>query len=243
MRAIQAPPERPILFTGPMVRAILAGRKEQTRRPVKPQPAACSAEPGCYADRYDGGPEWAFWLADNRMTEPRTWRCPYGAPGDRLWVRETMCVLPSTREEFYRADLQDGVEYEDGDGFTFTTAMVKCRSAIHMPRRASRLALEIESVRVERVQAISEEDAVREGFTAKRDETWTAYDPTCQGHPTFFAPPPSPPFENVRHHVREVPARELFETAWRHMYGGTPFFWSENPWVWVVTFRRLTEAK
>lgn len=79
--------ERPILFSGEMVRAILEGRKTQTRRVVKPQPKTEGLQ-GVYADLYNHGPEWAFWLPDNRMTEPRTWPCPHGTVGDRLWVRE-----------------------------------------------------------------------------------------------------------------------------------------------------------
>lgn len=81
--------DRPILFSGPMVRAILEGRKTVTRRPVKPQPVGR----GDYWDLYCHGPEWAWWLLDNRMSEPRTWVCPYGVPGDLLRVHGTNVVL------------------------------------------------------------------------------------------------------------------------------------------------------
>lgn len=84
--------ERPILFSGPMVRAILEGTKSQTRRVVKPQPV--STAPGLYADRYNKSEQWAYWLPDNRMDAPRTFTCPYGQPGDRLWVRETCVIAP-----------------------------------------------------------------------------------------------------------------------------------------------------
>jgi len=125
--------ERPILFSGPMVRAILEGRKTQTRRIVKPQPLR------------DRGV-----MAFNDGEHPQM-RCPYGKPGDRLWVRETWCpdVEPYTFR--YKADGDEPLE--------------RWRPSIHIPRWASRITLEVVSVRVERLQNISEDDALAEGIT------------------------------------------------------------------------------
>ena len=95
--------ERPLLCTGSSVRAILEDRKTQTRRVFNPQPKTEGVN-GVYADKYNGGPEWAFWLPDNRITEERTWRCPHGVVGDRLWVRETWGEIPETEGAIYRAD-------------------------------------------------------------------------------------------------------------------------------------------
>jgi len=134
--------ERPILFSGPMVRAILEGRKTQTRRVVKPQPAHI---PG---------------IGTVLNIDTITGRaCPYGNPGDRLWVREAWAHRrwmlgdaspnPTT---VYRADGED------------LKGCARWRPSIHMPRWASRIALEVVSVRVERLQDISEEDAKAEGI-------------------------------------------------------------------------------
>lgn len=130
--------ERPILFSAPMVRAILEGRKTQTRRIVKPQPAG----------------EWAA---------PGKTACPYGRPGERLWVRETWSrakLYPASHELFYRADgecngRQLSLSYIEREG--------RWRPSIHMPRWASRIDLEITAVRVERLQEISVGDCCEEG--------------------------------------------------------------------------------
>lgn len=136
--------ERPILFSGPMVRAILDGRKTQTRRPVKPQP----------------------FMATPSMFDVS--KCPLGQPGDRLWVRETWRVrgkhtdgygadqIGFNRSHFSIAYQSDITWNDDIYG--------KIRPSIHMPRWASRITLEITRVWVERVQDITEEGAIREGM-------------------------------------------------------------------------------
>jgi len=144
--AVSVPIERPVLFSGPMVRAILEGRKSQTRRVVKPQPphgiksvyAPITRDPG----------NWQGVASDDLIG----WygRCPYGIPGDRLWVRET----------FQRA--RGGFQYR-ADGITTPRAW---KPSIFMPRTASRITLEVTGVRVERLQDISEKDARAEGVDA-----------------------------------------------------------------------------
>lgn len=138
--------EHPILFSGPMVRAILAGTKTQTRRVVKPQPVLPpDIDPAILP---------AAWEAGEIDV-----RCPYGVPGDRLYCRETWAPFDETAMRdrdpsmiFYRADDERQME-TDGSW----------RPSIHMPRWASRITLEITDVRVERVREISEADAYAEG--------------------------------------------------------------------------------
>jgi hypothetical protein len=153
-----APRERPVLFSAPMVRAILEGRKTQTRRLVNPQPAPNSP--------FDGGTTWMYRPDKGRhvpvgtvghltVAEKTGLRCPYGVPGDVLWVKETFKAFTQQRVE-YRADYPS---LESTTGWT---------PSIFMPRWASRLTLEVTEVRVERLQEISEEDARAEGVTSER---------------------------------------------------------------------------
>lgn len=149
--------ERPILFSAPMVRALLAGTKTQTRRIVKPQPQGgwSSGDHGCSCDaRENVGP------------------CPYGKAGDRLWVKET-----------WKADqIWDGfrpIDIPEGEAIIYTadehaTRIVpfgwgRGRPSIFMSRAASRLTLELTDVRVERLNDINEEDALAEGMDVFSD--------------------------------------------------------------------------
>lgn len=138
---------RPLLFSAPMVRAFLAGRKSQTRRVIKPQPAG----------------DWAV---------PGRSMCPHGIPGDRIWVRETwanIALAGYTPVYFYRAD-GEGLPPRD-DRATHST----WRPSIFMPREASRITLEISQIRVERLNDISEADAAAEGIEPI-GEAWRSYE-------------------------------------------------------------------
>ena len=196
------PTEKPILFTGPMVRAILAGEKTVTRRVVKPQLE--------FIDSPDLGPVWGWpkkgggwWLwpnAEGHVLE----RCPYGQPGHRLWVRETWAEVPTacgSTEVVYAADYTDGSDREAG---------VKYRPSIHMPKWAARIWLEVVSVKVERVQDITEEGALAEGVQG--DE-----------HPTADQPG----------------AVMCFAALWDSLNAKKGHGWGTNPWVWVIEFKRL----
>lgn len=174
--------ERPILFSGPMVRAILDGRKTMTRRIFKRRTGIT-------------GPE----------LDP-TFRCPYGSPGDRLWVRETWAV-PET-VTFYRAT-----------DYGLLPPGAKWSPSIHMPRRASRLTLEVTDVRIERLHDISEEDARAEGVESIAFD-WRNYMPEREAPEQFH--------KN---------ARESFFSLWESINGTASL--ASNPWVWVVSFRRL----
>jgi hypothetical protein len=137
---------RPIIFSGPMVRAILADNKTQTRRVVK---HSRDMEFDPQDPHY--GPYWLSYAAGDAMGEDAKVRCPYGQPGDRLWVRETFMPMPHLNAKaFYRA----------------TDRLVggKWKPSIFMPRELSRITLEVLAVRVERLQSITEEDAWEEGI-------------------------------------------------------------------------------
>jgi hypothetical protein len=210
--------ERPILFKAPMVRAVLDGTKTMTRRVVKPQPptghnfagfTVASTRP-----RDEGKAVWGKGEITALMCEAHRARCPYGQPGDRLWVRETFgdCTpgadaVVGTKWErpWYRADADDyGLLGHDGEGPVYVED-VRWRPSIHMPRWASRILLEITDVRVERVQDISDRDARDEGAEHIGD---------CEG--AYVAG---------------------FRRLWESINGDDS--WAENPWVWVVTFRRV----
>lgn len=200
--------ERPILFSAPMVRAILTGTKSQTRRVVKPTPQTVRNHRSAV---WDGDPAELMKLL---TTAGR--RCPYGQPGDRLWVREAWMPDPpcdgtwgytawagsrigqiaAVPERFqhpafcnYRASWLHGT-----DGLRWTPG-------IHMPRWASRITLEVTEVRVERLQDISEADAQAEGVYT---------DPAC-------------------------PAYDAYAQLWDEING--PGSWEANPWVWAVSFK------
>ena len=216
--------ERPILFNGAMVRAILDGRKTQTRRPVKGQspgtrPALSGGEFGWYTGSDYVGPLKCFF-----------------APGDRLWVRETFGVLVVGGEYAFKADGTQTTKewhrhYYQRCCFHGERMCEDCFApymweaprverwipAIHMPRQASRLTLEVTEVRVQRVEDITEADAVAEGFSAGEDGR--------------FANPTAAARENATEHVHN--ARQAFLLAWRSIYG------HGNPWVWAITFRRV----
>ncbi len=142
--------DRPILMSAPMVRAILDGTKTQTRRPVKSL-ALEWLQPGMFTPEYVAMPENGL--------------CPYGQPGDQLYVRETWARDDEDGALFYRADVGTGNEADDwqrniDDG----ASGYRWKPSIHMPRAASRITLEVTAVRVERLQDISEADAIAEGI-------------------------------------------------------------------------------
>ena len=144
--------DRPIIFSTPMVQAIQDGRKTQTRRVIKPQPIRSP-----YWTHYENS--GAFYPA-TLDAEPSVLKCPYGVRGSKLWVRETFTIEASNI--WYKADGTDhdgNVEYPDG-----FTHVPRWKPSIHMPKKHARIWLEITGVRVERLQDISDEDVLHEGF-------------------------------------------------------------------------------
>lgn len=210
--------ERPILFSGPMVRALLAGTKTQTRRVVKLRHGADVV--------VVNGQVWK----PARVDYAGYVDCPYGQPGDRLWVRETFCPIYPQDPHYnggrpieydYAATYQHGSRLGDLIG-----EKKKWKPSIHMPRIASRILLEITAVRVERLHDISEADALAEGIETMREHDRCAR-PTGRilglGHPRG-----EPPYW-----MRPVQAYALL---WESING--PGSWDANPWVWAVTFSR-----
>jgi hypothetical protein len=193
--------ERPIIFSAPMVRAILDGSKTQTRRAVKPQPQELAPNPSGRAV----------------LHEP----CPYGLPGDRLWVREGFKPIASGEVKNGYGEVRYGFAYKadsatvwaerptiihDLSGQPPTGSMQfeerPWKSPIHMPHAACRIRLEITDVRVQRVQDISEADALAEG---------------------------------VRRQIKHAAA---YAELWDSINGAGA--WDANPWVWVVSFARIS---
>jgi hypothetical protein len=203
--------ERPILFSGAMVRAILDGRKTQTRRVVKPQPTHRLIQGlGGVTIGMNPADDGAVWYDADGIGPGREVRSPYGGVGDRLWVREAWWHFTKSREAdriCYAAD--PGISTLPLFGWT-----ARKRPSIHMPRTASRITLEITGYRAERVQVITEADAEAEGFSGN-DLAGTGL-----GY-----------FDD----------REAFCATWNKLNGPRGYGWDVNPWVWVLTFRRLPE--
>jgi len=165
--------ERPIIFSAPMVRAILAGAKTQTRRVMKPQFAADAVPAEMPATDPIGG--WVVgghsgvWWCDAAANPDDARLCPYGQPGDRLWVRETFAIVPRTAYRCSKGVQQVLRPDDDHDAAIYRAGWDRSnggfcwRPSVHMPRWASRITLEVTGVRVERLQEISEADFIAEG--------------------------------------------------------------------------------
>jgi len=234
-----------------MVRAILDGRKTQTRRIVKPQPKAEIAW-------YPTPALWAeFYSVDVRLLGETDnighyWKCPYGVPGDRLWVRETWQAL-SFSYDHYSEQVDDwgeldlklaqreielikdrgyrmphcGLVYRADDYWKYeednpVDRGFRWRPSIHMPRWASRLTLEVTGVRVERVQDVNEEDIQAEGLAPH----------SYAGGVKLWSNPDN----------QFCSAQDAFSNLWDSLNAKRGYGWDKNPWTWVIEFRRLDDA-
>jgi hypothetical protein len=232
--------ERPILFSGAMVRALLDGSKTQTRRIVKLQPVANHRGKFAFDTFTDDEAIESYWQ-NYPLWGPV--RCPFGKAGDRLWVRETFC-LESNRmtdddagaphndgrpvkrfgdddcywsQPHYKAsDPEPELWYEDMDG-------PGCRwtPSIHMPRWASRIMLEVIDVRVERLQDISETDALAEGIRQHDQKNGWVNECTLADGKRHF----------------DASAYGMFQQVWADINGAES--WDTNPWIWVIEFNRV----
>jgi len=231
--------ERPILFSAPMVRAILAGSKTQTRRVVKLREFQPSDTHGYDWTFRDKAMRWHDYRAADLMAR----RCPYGKPGDSLWVRETLSVTRHWRQIAYAADDATLYQANQSVGDPRAEALIdrygtgnfeesRGVPSIHMPRWACRLVLEITEMRVERLQDISEADALAEGCR------WVG----CNGDREFYsAYSPSPGVKiDVFNPTGAPTAREAFANLWESINGAGS--WDANPWVWAVSFKRIEGA-
>lgn len=227
--------ERPILFAGPMVRAILNGEKTVTRRVMKPQPTPSNM----------GGHSWPCPIHQTMLHVEQELQngegiwggladsaCPHGAPGDRLWVRETFATLSAGQYEPVKPAYGYGQEVR----FAATDPLADCdvgvrgypwRPSIHMPRWASRILLEITAVRVERLQDISDDQARAEGLR------WHSLYRQWGGVESHPASRPECP--QWRWYEDPITA---FRQLWESINGAES--WAANPWVWVVEFKRIT---
>ena len=216
--------ERPILFSAPMVRALLDGSKTQTRRVVKMPPswdcvvyADCGAGMWPYASDDGESPTY-----DNNEV-PMV--CPYGLRGYRLWVRESFwgCDMPGYGDTpcVVYDDEWKGKEYQPAEARPWARKFGRIPS-IHMPREASRILLEIVSVHVERLNDISEADALAEGIDADElAERQDSYDIVCKGAEASG----------------RATEQSMFRELWESINGAGS--WDANPWVWVVEFKRV----
>lgn len=227
--------ERGILFSAPMVRALLDGTKTQTRRVVTMPP---SWDCIVYADWGNG--LWPYRSDDgespNYDNNEIPLACPYGQPGDCLWVRETFCLDDNGHEEWpiFRAD---GVELPTRPA---TRKPARWTPSIHMPRAVSRILLEITSVRAERLQDISEANADAEGcerLDYERYERDPALCPKCDGLRLHRALGPN---GGVIEDVDCVEC-DTYVKRYRHLWESIngAGSWDANPWVWVVEFKRV----
>lgn len=224
-----------MIFNGEMVRAILDGRKTQTRRIMKNQPAGDYPDTPALIRSVGGGFQWYGHYGDSSI-----FNCPFGAVGDRIWVRETWGVVSHELDEDGRIQpwspdrpataihempfgngyytghaiyAADG-EFTWGDDDGYEDGRSCWKPSIHMPRAACRILLEVTGVRVERLNSISQEDAQAEGMEL------TGWRPT-------YSDPDSggevwTPYDN-------------FAQLWESIYGEES--WKANPWVWVIEFK------
>ncbi|WJD60635.1 hypothetical protein [Pseudomonas kurunegalensis] len=245
--------ERPILFSGPMVRAILEGRKAVTRRPVKPGFPSSVTE----AFPYAGAPHaWMPALPSGEPWYEQVRECPYGRPGDRLWVRETWLEDPEDDGTWAYtqymgckgsplSDIPKRFQKPEHCIFraTWDGSALRWRPSIHMPRWASRILLEITDVRVERLQDISDDQAKAEGMVytdfgmqelpgkASIDGGKTFHPLKPQQAPGWHAGDATHPDQCLDR------ARWAFANLWEKINGENS--WDANPWVWVVEFKRI----
>ena len=196
--------ESPVLFNSDMVRAILEGRKTETRRIMKPQPKC--------TDRWcNWGDEWATADASENFEVVDEWRCPYGKIGDRLWVKETICIYPDGNGNpvcVYKATDKK----PDTDLWT---------PSIFMLRTASRITLKITKIKVEHLQDIDNDGALAEGieqFFIDLDED-AYYDIPIGKNKSIKSDSPV----------------EAYANLWDSIYKN----WNDNPWVWVIKFKRV----
>nr|WP_233094748.1 hypothetical protein [Pseudomonas simiae] len=203
-----------------MVRALLDGRKTVTRRPVKVQPHIDASGNFCVGNSNYGQDGYGKPVTKHFVNGC----CPFGKPGDRLWVRETWAADAQV-DAIAPRDLSQGepIQYQaDGAVRQTGSSMItlgKGRPSIHMPRWVSRILLEITDVRVERLQDISEEQAKAEGVRLYTDHAELGDWWHVEGIETYSADP-----------------RKSFELLWSSVGGD----WQANPWVWVVEFKPVT---
>lgn len=200
--------DRPILFSTPMVQAILDGKKTATRRIIK------DAHPQATRFEIDINHRKRLWsqYGEDGLLPGKHLKCSYGGKGDRLWVREAW-LQQDDGTYCYKVD-KENEDIRKMYGY-------KWKPSIHMPRKACRLVLEVKNIRVERLQDISEEDAIAEGITLIKDQSGINRYTIAIDNASYNAPI----------------AKEVFAMLWAHINGWDS--WEANPFVWVVEFERI----
>lgn len=210
--------ERPILFSGAMVRAILEGRKTVTRRMIKPSMRSADTQFELHQEQ-DGSWRPMHTFDESSMDHLGTEHpiaCPYGQVGDRLWVRESFADLQGTGIE-HRPDAAGPLQRyafaaDSPPGSAGDEARkdfgIKWKPSIHMPRAVCRILLEITGLRVERLQVITTEQLIAEGLQTR-----------------------------LREHDAECDLLHQWKELWASLNGEES--WDANPWVWVVEFKRI----
>jgi hypothetical protein len=237
--------ERPIIFNADMVRAILDGHKTQTRRLVKPQPNIFGPSDASWFDAKS-----EFWRNSSQYARDC---CPFGSVGDRLWVREAFDIvndpaayapgrkpprLPEGCGEYdagpYKKRGPNGERWVVDYAADKNTRVMdiagqrKWTPSIHMPRWASRITLEILSVRIERLQKITEADAKVEGVMGLSTELMQDAARRVASEGSAGAP------------SYQVGPIDYFRQLWDRLYGKKPgCAWADSPYVWVISFRRV----
>jgi hypothetical protein len=217
------------------VRRILAGEKTQTRRIVKPQPQ----DGVIRKESLISGPYW------KAVTGQQKWSCPYGHPGDVLWVREAFrlpAIYDDQTPSWYTEKPVRPVKYCADDAYVTNEEVVgtkpiewgRKRPSIHMPRELCRLRLRVEDVRVEQVQEISYEDVVAEGLESHVDRERYGQKRTVK-YPWSLIERDDLP--DTGHSVQDYDY--AFKKLWNDIHGDGA--WERNEWVWVVSFSRITE--
>jgi len=239
--------QRPIIFSTEMVRDILEGRKTQTRRIVKfnavdtqyLEGSEIAIEPRDVAERFQLFKNDPMFDGDEKIADRWSYqwniKCPYGQPGDILYVREScMWVMQEhasdllegsrnhTQWEYKASAFDEWVKYAK-EKYNY-----KWTPSIHMPKAAARIWLQITEVRAERLQEISEKDSTAEGI----ENIMRAFDDLA------------PTYRNYTHNDKNDPwavcadnAQQSFQTLWQSING--PDSWNKNPWVWVINFKRI----
>ncbi|HBQ1802296.1 TPA: morphogenetic protein [Klebsiella pneumoniae] len=224
--------ERGMIFNSEMVRAIVSGRKTQTRRIMKVQPESNQLGLLLITDSTKhsdiGKYHWAESNATGNHVRSKLFLCPFGAVGDRIWVREGFFPAPlemqsePPRKTMWNIAYRDGMQMEKLAPAEYNPTIYnyeRWTPSIHMPRWASRILLEITDVRVERLNAISEEDATAEGVPPAGS--------LLPDYPGTFLTPKGD----------FATAKVAFQRLWESIYGEEG--WKSNPWVWVIEFKRV----
>ncbi|MBC4065298.1 MULTISPECIES: morphogenetic protein [Klebsiella pneumoniae complex] len=224
--------ERGMIFNAEMVLAILDGRKTQTRRVMKVQPESNQLGLLLITDSTKhsdiGKYHWAESNATGNHVRSKLFLCPFGAVGDRIWVREGFFPAPlemqsePPRKTMWNIAYRDGMQMEKLAPAEYNPTIYnyeRWTPSIHMPRWASRILLEITDVRVERLNAISEEDATAEGVPPAGS--------LLPDYPGTFLTPKGD----------FATAKVAFQRLWESIYGEEG--WKSNPWVWVIEFKRV----